>query len=155
YLGGKKGDGGNGIAVDSFGNAYIAGFTESRDFPVANALQAAFGGDTRSLGESDAFVTKLNPSGSALIYSTYLGGSGADMGSAIEVDSTGNVYVTGYTRSLDFPITRAPQTMLGSESGDAFVTKLNIAGSVLVYSSYLGGGNYDYGAGIAVDVAGN
>ena len=136
YLGGSGPDQGNGIAVDSAGNAYITGYTISADFPTANAVQPNLDGPV------DAFVTKMNSSGSALTYSTYLGGSNADYGNGIAVDSTGNAYVTGYTDSLDFPTVNAIQPIpFGGRRGytDAFVTKYNAAGSALVYSTYLGG----------------
>ena len=97
YLGGSSDDSGYGIAVDSAGNAYVTGWTDSTDFPTMNPLQAAYGG-----GGDDAFVTKINPTGSALVYSTYLGGSGGDAGTGIAVDSAGNAYVTGHTDSTDF-----------------------------------------------------
>ena len=91
----------------------------------------------------DAFVTKFNAAGSALVYSTYLGGGDSDHGESIAVDSAGNAYVTGSTLSTDFPTVNAFQSTFGGgnsgESGDAFVTKFNAAGSALVYSTYLGG----------------
>jgi uncharacterized protein (TIGR03437 family) len=149
YLGGNNNDIGLGIAVDSAGNAYVAGLTESANFPRANALQAAFGG-----GSTDAFVVKLNTSGSALVYSTYLGGSGSDEGHGIAVDSSGNAYVTGSTSSGNFPRANALQSTFGG-NGNAFVAKLNAAGSALVYSTYLGGSGGDIGQGIAVDSSGN
>ncbi len=159
YLGGSSDDDGVGIAVDSTGNAYVTGFTASTDFPMMNPLQS-----NPSVNGYDAFVAKLDPTGSALVYSTYLGGSVDNGGSGIAVDSLGNAYVTGRTNSTDFPITPgAFQTNLGG-AYDAFVTKINAAGSALVYSSYLGGSSddndYDYldyggGGGIAVDSTGN
>ncbi len=94
YLGGSVQDGGNAIAVDSSGNAYVTGFTQSADFPTANPLQASLA------GKNNAFVAKLNPTGSALVYSTYLGGNDqtyTDAGLGIAVDSSGNAYVTGQT----------------------------------------------------------
>jgi hypothetical protein len=151
YLGGSGQDGGSAIAVDSAGNAYVTGYTASTNFPTMNPLQPA------NAGGFDAFVTKLNPSGSALVYSTYLGGSGGDSGSGIAVDSAGNVYVTGGTGSTDFPVTPgAFQTTYGG-NGDAFVSKISATGSALVYSTYLGGsGIYgDSGSSIAVDSSGN
>ncbi len=143
-------DHGTGIAVDADGNAYITGDTFSDDFPTtAGAFQTA------GAPSFDVFVTKLNPSGSALIYSTYLGGSGAESGGGIELDADGSVYVSGHTSSSDFPTTPgAFQTAFGG-STDRFVTKLNSTGSGLVYSTYVGGSGDDQGGGIAVDAAGN
>ena len=148
YLGGSGNDEGYGIAVDSAGNAYVTGQTASIDFPTMNPLQPSYGGN------GDAFVAKLNANGSALVYSTYIGGSGGDVGFGIAVDSGGNAYVTGYTESTDFPTTNPLQPTSGG-NGDAFVAKLNPNGSALVYSTYLGGSNHDGGFGIAVDGAGN
>jgi hypothetical protein len=149
YLGGSSGGGGTGIAVDASGNAYVTGSTYSTDFPTANPLQAVSGGG------DDAFVAKVNPAGSALVYSTYLGGSADDVGQGIAVDSTGNAYVTGYTTSTNFPTASPPQAVYGGGNYDAFVAKLNPSGSALVYSTYLGGNNEDFGYGVAVDSAGN
>jgi Bacterial Ig-like domain (group 3)/Abnormal spindle-like microcephaly-assoc'd, ASPM-SPD-2-Hydin/Beta-propeller repeat len=138
-----------GIATDAAGNAYVTGYTDSTDFPTVHAFQPAYGG-----GVSDAFVAKINASGSAFIYSTYLGGSGDDEGAGIAADSAGNAYVTGGTSSTDFPTANALQPT--NHGGyDAFVTKINAGGSALVYSTYLGGGGDDDGRGIAVDSAGN
>jgi len=149
YLGGSSGDEGNGIAVDGAGNAYVTGRTRSANFPTANALQPAIG------GIEDAFVAKLNASGTALVYSTYLGGSKGADGYGIAADGAGNAYVTGSTESDNFPTTPGAFQPAFVGSGDAFVAKLNAAGSALVYSTYLGGGNQDIGFGIAVDGAGN
>src|SRR5207249_7428376 len=111
--------------------------------------------DTTLGGTADAFVTKLNPTGAALGYSTYLGGSSGDEGSGIAVDTLGNAYVTGFTASADFPTTTgAFDTTLGG-TADAFVTKLNATGAALGYSTYLGGSSGDDGSGIAVDTLGN
>lgn len=165
YLGGSGGDAGSGIAVDLRGNAYVTGRTGSTNFPIKNGFQTTLRGSFPTL--SDAFVTKLNPSASgeaSLVYSTYLGGSGDDAGSAIAVDLRGNAYVTGGTGSTDFPTKNAfISTFKGNE--DAFVTKVNPSASgeaSLVYSTYLGGSytnqifaGYDYGTGIAVDLQGN
>ncbi|MBI4489344.1 MAG: SBBP repeat-containing protein, partial [Deltaproteobacteria bacterium] len=148
YLGGSGSEDGFRIAIDASGNAYVTGFTESFDFPTANPFQESLAGGR------DVFVTKLNPAGSALIYSTYLGGSNEDGGMGIAVDLSGNAYVTGFTFSADFPTASPLQSSLGS-SQDAFVTKLNPAGSVLIYSTYLGGSREDSGNGIAVDSSGN
>ena len=124
YLGGSGADLGFGIAVDGNRNAYMTGKTSSSDFPLASALQGAFGG-----GSDDAFVAKLNAAGSALVYSTYLGGSGLDVGNGIAVDSAGNAYVIGITASGDFPLASALQGAFGGGTEDAFVTKLDGAGS--------------------------
>jgi len=150
YLGGSGADQGNGIAVDSSGNAYVIGTTTSTNFPTANAIQGTFGGG--SFG--DAFVTKLNAAGTALVYSTYLGGSSLDQGNGIAVDSSGNAYLTGLTSSTNFPTVNPVQSANGGTS-DAFIAKINSAGSAIVYSTYLGGGNSDDGVGIAVDSSGN
>jgi Beta-propeller repeat len=148
YLGGSAYDYGQGIAVDNSGNAYVTGVTTSTDFPTMNPLQPTYGGN------GDAFVTKLNPTGSALVYSTYLGGSGQDTGYGIAADSSGNAYVTGLTPSTDFPTMNPFQPKIGG-SGDAFVAKINPVGSAFVYSTYLGGSSSDAGQGIAVDSSGN
>jgi uncharacterized protein (TIGR03437 family) len=150
YLGGNGVDVGNWIALDSSGNAYVTGETKSSNFPTANALQASFGG-----GVWDAFVTKLDAAGSALVYSTYLGGNGADGAEDVAVDSSGSAYVTGYTDSSNFPTGNPLQASYGGGSYDAFVAKLNAAGSALVYSTYLGGNGYEWGDGIAVDSSDN
>ena len=155
YLGGGGGDIGYSIAVDSAGNAYVTGSTTSTNFPTMNPLQPVNHGGHNGY---DAFVTKINPAGSALVYSTYLGGSGDDLGASIAVDSAGNAYVIGSTGSINFPVTPgAFQTVCNGGSGCAatFVAKINPAGSALVYSSYLGGTGGDSGYGIAVDGAGN
>ncbi len=150
YLGGSGGDGGSAIAVDSSGNAYVTGETSSSNFPTVNPLQPA------NAGFADAFVAKINAAGSALVYSTYLGGSAEDGGFGIAVDSAGNAYVEGWTQSTDFPITPgALQTTYAGGYSDAFVTKLNPTGSALVYSTYLGGSDAAFGDSIAVDSAGN
>lgn len=153
YLRSNGGGGVGGIAVDGFGNAYVAGASQSTDFPTTpGAFQTVYRG-----GDSDAFVVKLSPTGSALIYSTYLGGQSTDFGFALAVDGGGNAYVTGFTASGDFPIANAVQSACASAGcGVAFVTKLNQSGSALVYSTYLGGsGNFDNGTGVAVDSSGS
>src|SRR2546423_4593230 len=130
------------VAIDAAGNAYVTGITSSPDFPTTTG---AF--DTAINGGADAFVTKLNPAGSALEYSTYLGGSGSNAGLGIAVDTFGSAYVTGLTNSINFPTTPGAYDTVGggSDVEDAFVTKLNPAGSSLVYSTYLGGPNTDRG----------
>jgi hypothetical protein len=150
YLGGSKSDSGFGIAVDSSGAAYITGKTASLDFPTVNAFQPAFGG-----GNDDAFVEKLNPDGSALVYSTYLGGSGSEGNlSRIAIDSSGNAYIVGSTDSTNFPTANAIQSGRAGPGDNAFITKLNTAGNGLVYSTYLGGNSLNLGFGIAVDASG-
>jgi len=158
YLGGSGDDRGRGIAVDSQGNAYVTGATLSTDFPTTvGAFQTA------SRGSAESFVTKLDPTGSTLVYSTYLGGTGQDNSAGIAVDTLGQAYVTGTTASPDFPTTpgafqpafAGPGPTPNGIGGDAFVTKLDPSGSTLVYSTYLGGGGPDVGSGIAVDADGN
>src|SRR5262249_24819339 len=143
--GGSGLDDGKGIAVDQAGNAYVTGATNSPDFPKVGAIASACAG-TCGGGNSplDAFVTKINAAGSALVYSTFLGGSGDDAGNAIAVDQFGNAYVHGTTVSADFPKVGAIASACAGTCGsgasfDAFVTKINAAGSALVYSTYLGG----------------
>ncbi len=161
YLGGSGYDYGASIAVDAAGDAYVTGQTSSTDFPVTSgAFQKV--NNAAAKGGYNAFITKLNPAGTGLVYSTYLGGSGQDYGEGITVDSAGNAYVTGQTYSTDFPVTsdafqRANHSTNG---GNAFVAKLNPAGTALVYSTYLGGdgnseGSGDNGHGIAVDTSGD
>jgi len=151
YLGGSASDQGSGIAVDYADNAYVTGSASSTNFPTVNAFQPAMAGPP---GGTDAFVTKINPMGSAYVYSTYLGGIGNDTGNALAVDGAGNVYVTGGTSSTNFPTANALQPVLGGGS-DAFVTEVNAAGSALVYSTYLGGEGNDTGRAITVDSAGD
>ena len=149
YLGGSGTDYGKSIAVDSNGNAYITGYTSSSNFPIASAIYGTYKAE-------DAFVTKINTSGNSLVYSTYLGGWRIDRADGIAVDASGNVYITGYTNSFDFP-TKNPLSTgkmnIGGQT-DAFVTKIDASGS-LVYSTYLGGDEPDYGWGIAADTSGN
>ncbi len=149
YLGGGSSDSAYGIAVDAGGNAYLSGTTTSTDFPTSSPYQGSSGGG------QDAFVTKLNAAGSALVYSTYLGGSGSENGQSIAVDGTGSAYVTGFTGSSNFPMSSPFQGSLGGGGIDAFVTKLDSAGSTLPYSTYLGGNGTDVGANLVVDASGN
>lgn len=141
YLGGGSDDQAFGVAVDSTGNAYVTGRTTSTNFPTLNSIASA----------DNVFVTKLNPSGTALVYSTYLGGSGfnSELGTAIDVDSSGNAYFTGETSSNDFPRVNPAQPEYGGFV-DAFVAKLNPSGNALVYSTYLGGTLADIANGIKV-----
>jgi hypothetical protein len=149
YLGGRSGDDARAIGVDLEGNAYVTGATSSVDFPTANPLQPFL------QGVSDAFVTKFDPSGSALVYSTYLGGGGADGGLGIALDTKGNAYVGGQTNSVNFPTVVPFQPGYGGGDLDAFVAKLDSGGGALLYSTYLGGSNLDLGLGIAADSAGS
>ena len=154
YLGGSGGEEGRGIAVDGSGQAYVTGLTTSADFPVVSAFQGAPAG-----GGSDIFVTKVNSAGSALVYSTYIGGGGADNGEDIAVDASGNAYVACLTGSVNFPVVSAFQGALAGGGGtDACVAVLNSAGSALIYSTYLGGsagGGSDQAAGIVLDASSN
>jgi methyl coenzyme M reductase beta subunit len=154
FLGGSSGDGSNGIAVDSAGNAYVAGYTYSANFPTTTGsyqttLNSATGGN--------CFVTKLGSAGTVVVYSTFLGGSGSsgDAATAIAIDAAGDAYITGWTQSTDFPTSAgAYQSTLNSATGNAFVTELNSTGSSLVYSTFLGGSYGDSGYGIAVGSGG-
>ena len=152
YLGGSGYDWAGGIAVDNAGNAYIAGTTTSLDFPTTpGAVFPVHGGCIASC--YDAFVAKINTTGTGLAYATYLGGAGDDFANAIAIDSAGNAYVAGTTNSTDFPTTGgALQRSCGGTcfDHDAFVVKLNATGSALLYSTYLGGSAEDAGTGIAV-----
>ena len=151
YLGGSGNEGFTAIAVDEAGNVYVASNTTSTNFPTVNPLQPANGGG------NDAFVAKLNATGSALVYSTYLGGSGSDLALILAVDHSGNTYVAGRTSSTDFPTVNPLQPAYAGGPFDGFVAKLNAAGSALIYSTYLGGSGdtAENINGIAVDAAGN
>lgn len=149
YLGGAGNDYGYGIAVDPLGNAYVTGSTSSLNFPLALCFQCLFQG-----GAADAFVTEIAAGGAGLVYSTYLGGKGADYGRAIAVDPAGDAFVTGNTTSKNFPVPGCVFGCLPKGGNDAFVTELQrVPGGpvALVYSDYLGGAANDYGYGIAVD----
>lgn len=147
YLGGNGLDRGTGIALDADRNAYIVGDTDSSasTFPLQNPRQSGLGGN------SDAFISKLNPAGDALLYSTYHGGSGTEYGKAIAVDGDRQMYITGRTTSTSasFPLFNPLQNAV--QNTDAFVSKLNAAGSAFVFSTYLGGSAFEEGTGIAVD----
>jgi hypothetical protein len=136
YLGGSGDDIAYGIALDSSGNAYVTGSTTSTNFPVtAGAYRGSYGG-----GLSDAFITKLNPSGTGPVYSTFLGGSGEDAAYAISLDGLTNATVTGATASANFPVSAgAWRAAYSGGTSDAFVTRLNAAGTALVFSTFLGG----------------
>lgn len=155
YLGGSSGDGASDVALDSNNNAYIVGSTWSDDFPIFNGIPNVQGGN------GDVYVTELNSAGNGLVYSTRLGGTNMDLGAGIGLDNLDNAYITGLTRSQNFP-TEHP--LYGPDSStnetgldcctDAFVAKLSATGNTLIYSTYLSGGNADFGSGIAVDSTG-
>lgn len=161
FLGGGGADGGNAVAVDGVGNAFVTGSTRSSNFPVTpGAFQPVYASPP-SNPQGDAFVTKFNGGGTGIIYSTYLGGNGDDSGNAIAVDVAGNAFVAGYTWSTNFPVVNAFQRSLSSVvASDAFVTNLNPAGTGLVYSTYFGGqqgtsgGAGTIGTAIAVNASG-
>jgi uncharacterized protein (TIGR03437 family) len=149
YLGGAGEDAAYGVALDTHGNAYLTGYTESADFPITpGALQ------TTTAGGYDAFVTAINATGNALVYSTFLGGTDGDFGFGIATDSSANAYITGYTTSPDYPTTAGAFQVAKRAGYDAVLTKLSPAGSLL-YSSYLGGSGDDFGFAVAVDAAQN
>ena len=150
FLGGAEVDSGVGIAVDGQGSAYVTGVTTSAGFPTtASAFDKTYN------GSFDGFVTRLNPAGTALEYSTFLGSADADEGNAIAVDAQRNAYVTGDTRSAGFPTTANVFDSTYNGSLDAFVTKLNASGSGLAYSTFLGASEAEDGFGIAVDAQGS
>jgi hypothetical protein len=148
YNGGSAQDYGNDIAVTASGEAFLTGYTNSTNFPKISPYQATL------KGCSDAFITRFNPTG-ARTYSTYLGGSGCDISWSIDVDTAGNMHVTGETASINFPITPGAFEVNHRGQVDAFVSKLNAAGNALVFSTFLGGSANDYGRGIAVHSSGS
>ena len=149
YLGGSGGDVGYSIAVDTSGNAYVTGTTASVNFPTTSGNQAILGGGR------DVFVTKLNPSGTSLLYSVFLGGGNLDRSTGIAIDSSGNAYLSGYTSSTDFPVTSGAFQQTNNGNTDAFLAKLDATGLSLSYATYLGGTGIDYGRGVAVDASGD
>jgi len=150
YIGGGNQESAESITLDSDGNAYIVGSTSSVDFP---ATSGAFNESLSGL--FNAYIAKLDPTGSSLIYATYLGGTLGDSGFSIAVDSARSVYITGQTNSTDFPVTPGAFDDTLNGTSDAFVAKLDPTGSSLVYATYLGGGSDDTGYSLAVDSAGN
>ena len=147
YVGGSNYEQATAIAVDGAGNAYITGYTQSTDFPLVNAYDRSLG----RKGDVDVFVSKLNAAGTALVWSTYIGGASIDRAVGVAVDANGSVYVTGSTSGADFPTT-VNAWQKGITGGGGFVAKLAPAGNALVYSAYLTGSNP---SAIAVDSAGN
>jgi MYXO-CTERM domain-containing protein len=148
YIGGTGDEQANGIIVDAAGNAHVVGLTDSTDFPTPNGVHAA------SSGTTDAFVLELAPTGGALVYSTYLGGTGADIGRSIAVDAAGNTYVSGSTSSTDFA-TVSPLQPANGGGFDAFAAKLSPDGSAVTYATYLGGAGDENGNAIAIDALGS
>jgi hypothetical protein len=136
------------VAVDSAGAAYVVGETWSVDFPKTFTI-------SNSAGNGDAFIIKLNPSGTGVLYATYFGGSARDSARGVAVDSAGNAYVTGFTNSSNFPATAGGYRSPSLGQADAFVIKVNASGSALVYSALIGGGKSDYATGIAIDPSGS
>jgi hypothetical protein len=152
YIGGVGEDYGRGIAVDSSGNAYVTGSTSSTEatFPVLSGPVLTHN------GLYDAFVAKVNPSGTALLYCGYIGGVDEDHGNGIAVDSSGIAYITGATRSTEvtFPLLYGPD-LTHNGLNDVFVAKVNPSGTTLLYCGYIGGSDYDSSSGITVDISGN
>lgn len=149
YLGGSGDDRGHSVYVDQAGRPHVVGETGSANFPVVGAVQGTFGGFI------DAYVTRLSATGDALLYSTYLGGSGDDRANDVHVDGSGVAFVTGFTTSANFPTTPgALSTSIQSPNADAFVTAVSAAGNSLVFSTYLGGSEIDLANGIALDATG-
>lgn len=151
FLGGSDNDLGYDLALDNEGNVYITGQTSSPNLPTTpGAYDRTYNGNPR-----DAFVSKLSADGSTLLYSTYLGGMGEDVGVGITVGDEGHIYIAGYTFSSDFPTTDGALDGILSGGRDAFVAKLNADGDNLIYGTYLGGGSWDYGYCITTDDTGN
>ena len=148
-LGGSGAEQLTNVAVDGSGNIYLGGHTTSTDFPTAGALQP-----NKSSGNRSVFISKLNSTGTALIYSTYLGGNGDDPAFRLAVDNAGNAYVSGATNSTNFP-TRNEFQSINAGGYDAFLAKLSPSGNSLLYSTYIGGGGFDNSQGVAVDANGN
>ena len=155
YVGSSGSDLGFGIAVDSSGNAYLTGLTLSSDFPRVNQIPGACNGACGNSLNYDAYVTKINAAGSELVYSSYLGGSENDAARGIAVDGSGNVYLAGSSGSTDFPAVNQIPDICAQNSCGGFATKINAAGSALVYSSRFGGSNATQAHAIAVDNVGN
>ena len=155
YVGSSGSDLAFGIAVDSSGNAYLAGLTLSSDFPRVNQIPGACNGACGNSLNYDAYVTKINAAGSELVYSSYLGGSENDAARGVAVDGSGNVYLAGSSGSTDFPAVNQIPGICAQNSCGGFATKINAAGSALVYSSRFGGSNATQAHAIAVDNVGN
>jgi hypothetical protein len=153
YLGGNSDDYGQGIAVDSTGHAYVTGLTNGLATIAFPTTVGAF--QTSLMGSYEAFATKLNPQGTALAYSTFIGSVGDDRGQGIAVDAAGNAYITGLTSSVGFPTVNPVRATHAGGTWDAFVTKLNPSGNAAAYSTFFGGNSDDRGNGVALDASGN
>lgn len=160
YLGGSGNDTASAIALDAAGDAYVAGRTTSEDFPTSQgAFQSVNNAPTDTvIPSTSGFVIEINSSGTALVYSTYLGGHTNDQISGVAVDTSGSAYVTGVTRDADFPVTpgafQSINNATATENQTGFISKINAGGTALAYSTYLGGSNEDFPSGIAVDSSG-
>lgn len=152
FLGGSAADEGKDIAIDIAGNAYVVGNTRSADFPtVPGVLDTSYNG-----GDGDAFIVKLNTTGTSLVYGTFLGGSSSDQSRGLTIDSSGSAYVVGSTKSTDFPTTSGSfDASYNGGDSDIFVAKLNTTGAHLIYGTFLGGSSADDGYGVVLDDAGN
>jgi hypothetical protein len=150
YIGGNVTDYSPTLIIDSIGNSYITGFTSSLDYPTTPGAYNSINNDN-----DDSFITKLNSSGSDLVYSTYLGGNQNDFGDYLAIDNYGNTYITGLTLSSDFPTTNNAYNRNSNGDDDGYITKLNSTGSTLIYSTYIGGSAYDCAIAIIVDLEGN
>jgi RHS repeat-associated protein len=154
YLGGSYYDAAFGIAVDSAGKAYVSGYTTSTNFPITNAIQSQLACTNTIYFNCNAFVTGIASNGSNLVFSTFYGGNNYEIGQGVAADSSGNIYVTGYTLSTNFPRTNAVQSAYGGKQ-DAFAFKLGPGGTNILYSTFLGGSKQDTGFGIDADGSGN
>ncbi len=150
FLGGTGGETAFGVALDASGDVFVTGITASTNFPFSSgAFQTAY------VGDGDVFVTEFNPSGSGLVFSTFLGGTGSDTPSHILLDPTGDIYLVGSTTSSNFPTTAGVMQPTYSGNQDAFLTEMKPDGSALIYSTYIGGTGTDFGNAVALDSAGN
>ena len=148
YIGGSGTDEGTGLVIDNEGNAYLSGGTNSADFPVKNAFR------NKISGGYDVWISKLDPTGKDMVFSTYLGGTDDDFGYAIAIDDKHNVFVTGQTKSWNFPVVNRYQLSPFGGLGDAFITKLTPEGNSIVYSNFIGGSAYDAGSAVTIDANG-
>lgn len=148
YLGGNSDEASLSVAIDGQGNTYVTGWTQSTDFPTSSPVSPT------NSGASDIVITKLNPAGTGIVYSTYIGGAANDVGEAIAVNSAGEAFVSGYTRSTNLPVVAAVQPTYGGGTRDAFFLRLSPNGNSLVYSTYVGGNGDDTSTSIALNNAG-